>query len=183
MTLLLADLSLSQEKFRDLFPLDAGQAVVAGGKRPGQTAGMARYTVLAGKKGREHVIELGYGTVPERISQAEEYPLLLPKLDSQLGRFNIDGNTNNVLILKFLEVDGHKLVLQRFRNFNAPCEMGTAPGRPTERLALAVLEIAHIRVREIIENKINVKQEPQVFINLIHHAIEMRAGHILRVAR
>lgn len=179
MTLLLTDLSLSQEKFHELFPLDPGQVVVAGGKRPGQTAGMARYTVLAGKKGGEHVVELGYGTVPERAPESE-YPLLLPKLDAQLGRFNIDGNTNNLLIVKFLEEDGHKLTLQRFRNFNAPCEMGTAPGRPTERLALAVLEIAHLRVREIMENKINVKQEPETFIRLIHHAIEMRAGHVLR---
>ncbi|GEM_PF-2985519 len=181
MTLLLTDLSLSQQKFHELFPLEPGRVAVAGGQREGQTAGMARYNVLAGKKGREHIVELGYGTVPERAGESE-YPLLLPKLDAQLGHFNIDGNTNNVLIIKFLEEHGHKLTLQRFRNFNAPCEMGTAPGRPTERLALAMLEIAHLRVREIIENKINVKQDPQTFINLIHHAIEMRAGHMLRRA-
>jgi len=178
MTLLLNDLALSQAKFHELFPLQQGSTVIAGGQRPGQTAGMARYTVVEGKRGKEHVIELGYGTVPERAGEGA-YPLLLPKLDSQLGRFNIDGNINNILILKFLE-EGHKVSLQRMRNFNAPCEIGTGAGRPTEKLALAMIEIAHMRVKEITENKINVKQEPQVFINLIHHAIEMRAGHVTR---
>ncbi len=179
MALLLADLTLSQEKFCDLFPLEKGEVITAGGKRAGQTAAMARYTVLAGKKGCEHVIELGYGTVPERTKKPGDYPLLLPKLDSQLGRFNIDGNTNNVLILKFREEE-RKLVLQKFRNFNAPCEIETAPGASNEKLARAVLEIAHLRVEEIKNNTVNVKQDPQVFINLIHHAIEMRVGHMLR---
>lgn len=179
MTLLPADLTLSQEKFNELFPLTLGKVEIAGGKRAGQTAGMARYTVLAGKKGREHVIELGYGTVPERDRKKQDYPLLLPKLDSELGRFNIDGNTNNILILKFRENRDKKLVLESLRNFNAPRAIEAGPGH-NERLAVAVMEIAQLRIRDILENKINVQQEPQALISLIHHAIEMRAGHMFR---
>lgn len=182
MTLILSDLTLSRQHFKEIFPLDIGHSSVAGGKRPGQTAGMARYTVLAGKNGREHIVELGYGTVPERSKKKQDYPLLLPKLDSHLAQFNIDGNTHNVLILKFLEGEGRKRTLQSFRNFNAPREIETTVGQPNEKLALAVLEIAALRIQDILNGKINVAQEPQVFINLIHHAIEMRAGHVLKKA-
>ena len=125
------------------------------------------------------MIELGYGTAPARSKAPKDYPLLLPKLDSQLSKFNIDGNTNNVLILKFREDNERRLVLESFRNFNAPREIAAGP-EENKRLALAVLEIAHLRVADIISSKINAKQEPQTFINLIHHAIEMRAGHLLQ---
>ena len=179
MTIWQPDLNFTRAKFSELFPLEKGQVIIAGGKRPGQTAGLARYTVIAGKNGREHIIELGYGTVPARSRKPKDYPLLLPKLDEQLGRFNIDGNTNNVLILRFRVEDG-ALVLRRLRNFNAPCEIETGPGAPNSRLALAVLEVAHARISEILSGKINARQEPEAFINLIHHAIESRAGHMLR---
>lgn len=180
MTLLINDLTFSQDNFHQLFPLEMGENVIAGGKRAGQTAAMARYTVMAGKEGREHIIEIGYGTVPERDGKKQDYPLLLPKLDSQLGRFNIDGNTNNVLILKFREEAGRKLALHALRNFNAPCEIAVTPGQPTEKLALAVLEVVQHRIGEIRSGKINTAQDPQIFINMIHHAIEMRVGHMLR---
>lgn len=178
MTILQPDLTFSSQQFKILFPLEKGQLAIAGGKRPGQTAGLARYTAVAGLQGREHTIELGYGTVPSRARAPKDYPLLLPKLDAQLGRFNIDGNTNNVMILKFRREE-NKLVLHKLRNFNAPRELDITPDAPTAKLALAALEIAHARIVEIIEGRINVKQEPQAFINLIHHAIEMRAGHIM----
>ena len=48
MSFSVTDLTLSLEKFHELFPLTIGKAVIAGGKRQGQTAGLARYTVLAG---------------------------------------------------------------------------------------------------------------------------------------
>ncbi len=179
MTLFLTNLTVSQDKFAELFPLEKGGHVVAGGKRAGQTAGMARYTVIAGKNGREHILELGYGTVPTRKRKQGDYPLLLPKLDSQLGRFNIDGNTNNLLILKFREREDRQLILQKIRNFNAPCEIEVQAGSPNEKLAQAVVEIASMRVHEIIGSKINLKQDPQALIKLIHHAIEMRTGHVM----
>ena len=183
MTLLqISDLHMSQAKFNTMFGLEIGQVVMAGGKRPGQTAGLARYTVIAGKEGREHIIELGFGAVPERSRKKQDYPLLLPQLDGQLGRFNIDGNLNNVLILKFRETEDRRLLLHRMRNFNAPCEVATGPDAPNARLALAMLDIAHLRVRDVLENKINVAQPPEVFINLVHHAIEMRSGHLSRSA-
>ena len=179
MSLFPTDLTLSQEKFLDLFSLDKGQTITAGGKRAGQTAGMARYSVLAGKKGREHHIELGYGTVPERSVKQGDYPLLLPKLDSQLGQFNIDGNTNNVLILKFIEGEDRRLSLKEFRNFNAPCITQVDPENNLQ-LALAVLEIAQLRIKDITDNKLNSSQDPQTFIKLIHHAIEMRSGRAIK---
>lgn len=182
MTLLLSDSVISSSKFKELFPLEVGGVVIAGGKRAGQTAGMARYSVTANKRGRQHVLELGYGTVPARNKKPKDYPLLLPKLDSQLGRFNIDGNTNNVLILKFLENEDKKLVMQSFRNFNAPCEIETSLKHDNEKLALAMIEIASLRVHDIAANKIDVDQDPQLFIKLIHHAIEMRAGHVLKAS-
>ena len=157
-----------------------GKVVIAGGKRPGQTAGLARYTVIAGKNGREHNIELGYGIVPARTKKPKDYPLLLPRLDTQLGRFNIDGNTHNILILRFREED-RKLRLHAFRNFNAPCEITVTTGASSNMtLATATLEIAQLRVCDIIDGKLNAKQEPQTIIGLIHHAIEMRAGHMFK---
>jgi len=187
MTFWQPDLLFSRNKFKELFPLEKGKVIIAGGKRPGQTAGMARYTVIAGKNGREHIIELGYGTVPGRARKPKDYPLLLPKLDEQLGRFNIDGNTHNILILRFLEKNGH-LALRRFRNFNAPCEIETSlidqseKHIPGDDLALAVLEIAHARIHEILDGKINTGQPPQACINLIYHAIENKVGHSLKQA-
>ncbi|MCB9990100.1 MAG: hypothetical protein H6867_01815 [Rhodospirillales bacterium] len=179
MTLPLIKPHFSLSEFNQLFPLEKGQVVTAGGKRPGLTAGLARYTVTAGKDGRTHVIELGYGTVPTRSQKPKSYPLLLPKLDAQLGRFNIDGNTNNVLILRFRE-EGGQFCLIDFRNFNAPCALGALPGEPGAALAPAVLEIAHLRIKDVLENKLDPKQDPQLLIKLIHHAIEMRAGHLLK---
>lgn len=181
MTLLPPDLTLSQDKFHSLFPLEKGQVAIAGGKRAGQTAGMARYSVLASKEGRTHIIELGYGTVPARAKKPKNYPLLLPKLDSQLGRFNIDGNTNNVLILKFKEREDRMLVLQSLRNFNAPREIEAGPDK-NEKLALAVMDIAQLRIKDILENKLDVKQDPEILVKLIHHAIEMRTGHTLKAS-
>ena len=175
------DLSLSQDKFNNLFGLEKGQVLIAGGKRAGQTAGLARYTVMANKEGREHLIELGYGTVPARSKKPKDYPLLLPKLDSQLGRFNIDGNTNNILILNFTETEGRKLQLTEFRNFNAPCSIKVDLEK-NQKLALAVMEIAQLRIKDILDNKLDPKQDPQALVKLIHHAIEMRTGHALKAA-
>ncbi|PJB71823.1 MAG: hypothetical protein CO093_04330 [Alphaproteobacteria bacterium CG_4_9_14_3_um_filter_47_13] len=179
MTLVPTDLIFSQQNFQTYFPLSNGRIVIAGGKRPGQTAALARYNIFASKEGRKHVIELGYGIVPTRAKIPKDYPLLLPKLDSELGRFNIDGNINNILILKFRETTDHKLLLYKIRNFNAPCEIKVGEGK-NEKLALAVLDIVHLRLEEILKNQINAKQPPQVMIGLIHHAIEMRIGHKLR---
>ncbi len=181
MSLFPNDLVLSQDKFKSLFTLEKGNVVVAGGKRAGQTAGLVRYTAMAGKQGRDHLIELGYGTVPARAKKPKDYPLLLPKLDSQLGRFNIDGNTNNILILKFCETEDRRLRFREFRNFNAPCAIAVDPDR-NAKLALAVLEIAQLRIQDILDNKLDVKQDPDMLVKLIHRAIEMRAGHALKAA-
>ncbi len=181
MTLVLADLVLTRDKFQTLFPLETGKTVIAGGKRAGQTAGMARYIATAGKEGRAHTVELGYGTVPARSKKPKDYPLLLPRLDSELGRFNIDGNTHNVLILTFAETDNRKLRLESFRRFGAPCAIDVDPAR-NGRPALAVLEIAQLRIRDILENKLDPKQDPQLVIQLIRNAIDMRAGHAVQSA-
>jgi len=170
----MAEIRFHKNRFHELFHLSEPDLVLAGGKRPGQTAGMRRHSVRDTQNGREHLIEIGYGIVPERGETPDGYPLLLPKLDQQLAKFNIDGNLNNILMLRFSEIDGF-CELTGIRNFGAPRETLIAPDSLKASFVGAVLDIAALRIAEIEQDKINTGVPPEELIRLISYAINHRA--------
>lgn len=170
-----------KNRFIELFHLSDRNVILAGGKMPGQTAAMRRHSVSELKDGsREHLIELGYGIVPARGEAPDGYPLLLPKLDQQLARFNIDGNLNNLLILRFAEKDSF-CELTGIRNFGAPRETPVRPGSLQGPFSGAVMNIVAQRISEIDQNKINTNAPPEELIRLIRYAIDMRVHQKDRV--